>query len=51
MKELLQRELYSTPKATNSTGTTKMIYSAIRLLKSVLWCTEKYLVKAVKYDT
>lgn len=50
MKELIHRELHT--KATTSTVTTTItIYNAIRLLESILYCTEKYLVKAVKYNT
>lgn len=51
LKELMHRELHNTPRATKSTvATTGTINRAIRLLKSILLCPEKYLVKAVKYS-
>lgn len=50
--ERINTELYSTSRASQSTVTTKIImYNTVRSLKSFLACTEKYLVKAVKYNS
>lgn len=52
LEELTQRDLYSTSRASQSIVTTKIIiYNTVRSFKSFLACTEKYLVKAVKYNS